>query len=126
MALAYNESPEQLPPAILDQHRAISSLIEELEATLWYQERAALSVDPQIKAVLEHNRDEEIEHAVMLFEILRRTFPGFDEQMRIYLFSSGPLEGLEAAAEGQAAAEKPPAGQTAAGSLNIGSLKKGV
>ncbi|MBN2210279.1 MAG: hypothetical protein JW709_02680 [Sedimentisphaerales bacterium] len=129
MALEYHEPRELLPPEVLDQHRAISSLIEELEAVIWYQERAAATGDPTIKAVLEHNRDEEIEHASMLMEWLRRHFPGFDEEMKTYLFTTAPIEQVEAVmqasgAEGPAPASAKTPPRPSDGSLGIGSLKK--
>jgi hypothetical protein len=124
MPLDYHEPRDQLPPEVLEQHRAVSSLIEELEAVIWYHQRAAVSADAALKAVMEHNRDEEIEHASMLLEWLRRRFPGFDEQLRTYLFTSGELTGLEEA-EGAGGGASAPAGG-AAGGLNIGSLKEGA
>ncbi len=129
MALAHHEPLEKLPPEVLDQHRAISSLIEELEAVIWYQERAAATSDPTIKAILEHNRDEEIEHASMLMEWLRRHFPGFAGEMQTYLFTTAPIDQVEAVMQAGGEAETTPAGaKTPArpgdGSLGIGSLKK--
>jgi len=97
MALAYYESVEKLPGPVVEAHRAISSLIEELEAVTLYHQRAALSADAEVKAIMEHNRDEEIEHAVMLMEWLRRKFPVFDEQMHTYLFKTAPITELEGA-----------------------------
>lgn len=123
MPLDFHEPREQLPPAVIDQHRAVTSLIEELEAAMWYQQRAAVTADETIKAVLEHNRDEEIEHACMLMEWVRRNFPGYDEQMRTYLFTSAPITEIEEEAE---EGEGESSGSSAsADSLNIGSMKKG-
>lgn len=99
MALAYHEPREQLPAEVIEQHRAMASLIEELEAVIWYQERASASQDEELVAVLRHNRDEEIEHAAMLLEWLRRRFPGFDEQLKTYLFKDKPILQLEEDAE---------------------------
>ena len=131
MPLDYHEPREQLPAAVHDQHRAIESLIEELEAVQWYQERAAATPDDSLRAVLIHNRNEEIEHAMMNLEWLRRNWPEFDENMRTYLFTSAPIEQVEELAEGgegsdggEGAADAP-GGGAAAGSLNIGSMKKG-
>ncbi len=130
MALAFHEPREQLPPEVINQHRAVESLIEELEAAIWYQQRASVSDNPELVSVLEHNRDEEIEHAAMLMEWLRRNFPGFDEQMRTYLFTDIPITEVEEMAEQAEQAGTTPEtaeGKPAAsdGSLNIGSLKKG-
>ncbi len=85
-------------------HRAIVSLKEELEAVDWYNQRADVTGDPELKAVLEHNRNEEIEHAGMLLEYLRRTMPEFDEELSTYLFKSAPITEIEEA-EGEAGAE---------------------
>ncbi|MFA5422761.1 MAG: ferritin-like domain-containing protein [Phycisphaerae bacterium] len=95
MALEYHEPRELLPEDVIKQHRAISSLIEELEAITWYNQRAAAEKEPALKKIVEHNRDEEIEHACMLFEWLRRNFPRFDENMKTYLFSEGDITELE-------------------------------
>jgi ferritin-like protein len=116
-----HEPRADLPAVVLEQHRAISSLIEELAAVIWYHARAAVSADAELTAAMEHNRDEEIEHAMMLLEWLRRNFPGFDERMKTFLFTSGPLTELEQA--GEAGGGPKDEGDAAAGSLNIGSLK---
>lgn len=124
----YHESWEKLPEEARNLHRALESLKEEVEAVDWYNQRVALTEDESLKAVLAHNRDEEIEHAMMLLEWLRRNFPGFDERMRTYLFTSAPITQLEElATEGQGSAESsgPPGADAAAGSLNIGSMKEG-
>ncbi|MCE5325075.1 MAG: ferritin-like domain-containing protein [Planctomycetaceae bacterium] len=109
---------ESLTPALLDIHRAIESFNEEFEAVAWYSQRAAVATDPALKAVLEHNRDEELEHASMLLEWLRRNFPQLDEPMRTYLFTTLPITEVEQA---QTQGSAPAAG--AAASLNIGSMK---
>jgi hypothetical protein len=128
MPLDHHEPREQLPAEVLEQHRAVESVIEELEAALWYQERAAASGDAELKSVLEHNRDEEIEHASMLLEWLRRNFPGFDEQFKTYLFTDLPITEVEEAAtggDGQAASAGAST-RPASGSLNIGAMKEGA
>ena len=126
MPLEHHEAREQLPAEVLEQHRAVESVIEELEAAMWYQERAATSSDAELKSILEHNRDEEIEHASMLLEWLRRNFPGFDEEMKTYLFTDMPiLEAEEAATSGDEQPKGDSTGSGASGSLNIGSMKEG-
>mgnify|MGYP001072432365 CR=1 FL=1 len=92
----YHEAWSALPEQSRDLHRALKSLIEELEAIDWYQQREALTEDESLKQILEHNRDEEVEHAAMTLEWLRRKLPVFDEQLRQYLFSSGPITEIEA------------------------------
>ena len=111
---------EGLSPKVLDRHRAIVSLMEELEAVDWYAQRAEAASDPELRAILEHNGDEEKEHAMMVLEWLRRNDSGFDEYMRIYLFSNGSIteaEGAEKGADGGSSA------LASDGSLGIGSLK---
>ncbi len=130
MALeSYHEPREQLPAEIVDHHRAIASLIEELEAVQWYHERAAGTQDASLRDVLIHNRNEEIEHAMMNLEWLRRNFAEFDAQMRTYLFTSAPITEVEEAAEsddgGEGGGKDGAGGDGAAGGLNIGSTRKG-
>ncbi len=121
----YHESWDALPNAVKDVHRALTSLKEEIEAVDWYHQRVAMATDPELAAVLAHNRDEEIEHACLTLEWLRRNMPGWDEQLRIYLFSEGPITTVEeratsAEAEAIGGAQAPVAGGA---SLRIGSLK---
>ena len=93
---ALHESPESLSPETIDIHRAISSLMEEFEAVDWYQQRADACTDPILRQVLEHNRDEEIEHAAMVLEWLRRKMPRLDKELHAYLLSEGSIVGHEA------------------------------
>ena len=94
-----HEPEDRLPADLIDRHRAIVSIQEELEAVDWYDQRVAATDDPDLAAVLAHNRDEEKEHAAMALEWLRRHDPVLDRHLRTYLFTSGPITGLEAAAE---------------------------
>lgn len=103
MSSGYNEA--DLSPEVKDLHRALASLQEELEAIDYYQQRMDRTGDPALKAVLEHNRNEEMEHAAMLQEWLRRRTPQFDEALRTYLFTQRPLEAIEAESEGEAASD---------------------
>lgn len=120
-----HEAPEQLSEETKNLHRAVVSLMEELEAVDWYQQRAEACTDPELVEILRHNRDEEIEHAMMVLEWLRRRHPKFDEEARTYLFKSGSITQLEAASMASAGAEaETPAQETAVGSLGIGSLKE--
>ena len=75
----------------LDLHRAIVSLTEELEAVDWYNQRVEAATDPDLKALLAHNRDEEKEHAAMMIEWIRRHDQTFDKQLRTYLFAEGSI-----------------------------------
>lgn len=72
-------------------HRAIESLMEELEAVDWYNQRVDVCIDPELKAILIHNRDEEKEHAVMMIEWLRRKDPFFAKQLKERLYREGPI-----------------------------------
>ena len=83
----YHEPIEQLSSKTRDMHRAIVSLMEELEAVDWYNQRADACADPDLKAILAHNRDEEKEHASMLLEWIRRNDSRFDKELRDYLFT---------------------------------------
>ena len=91
----YHESASDLRAATRDLHRAISSLMEELEAVDWYQQRIDACQDQELAAILAHNRDEEKEHAAMLIEWLRRRDARFDKELRDYLFTDKPLVALE-------------------------------
>lgn len=74
-----------------DMHRAIVSLMEELEAVDWYNQRVDVCTDHELKAILAHNRDEEKEHASMVLEWIRRRDPSFDKELRDYLFTEKPI-----------------------------------
>ena len=95
MSSGYNES--DLSTGVRHVHRALASLQEELEAIDYYNQRADQSDDSSLKASLLHNRDEEVEHATMLLEWLRRTMPEFDLAMKTYLFTTKPVTEIEAA-----------------------------
>lgn len=86
---------ERLTKETLAMHQAISSLMEELEAVDWYRQRADDCDDPSLKAILLHNMREEIEHAAMALEWLRRNSTDFDKELREYLFSEGDIAALE-------------------------------
>jgi ferritin-like protein len=96
----YHESWDALPEEDRALHRALMSLKEEIEAVDWYHQRAALTRDDALKRILVHNRDEEIEHACMVLEWLRRRVGVFDEELRTYLFQEGAITGLEERATG--------------------------
>ncbi len=83
----YHEQVEQLSTETRDMHRAIVSLMEELEAVDWYNQRVDACSDRELKAILAHNRDEEKEHASMVLEWIRRRDPRFDKELRDYLFT---------------------------------------
>ena len=117
-----HESPEVLPAEVVDVHRAIASLMEELEAVDWYNQRVHAASDPALRAILEHNRDEEKEHAMMVLEWLRRQDPVLDGHMRTYLFTTGAITEIEHEQEVAAggAGEKGVVPGSRAGDLGIG------
>jgi ferritin-like protein len=133
-----HEQPELLSEATKNMHRALVSLREELEAVDWYQQRAEACSDPELAAVLQHNKREEIEHAMMTLEWIRRTSAEFDGHIQTYVNSEGPILEVEKTSKGDegnggdenkssAKNSKPkkPEGEIsyADGSLGIGSLK---
>jgi ferritin-like protein len=109
---------DSLSPGTVNHHRAIVSLMEELEAIDWYNQRVEATNDDSLAAVLAHNRDEEKEHAAMALEWLRRHDVALDGHLRTYLFTELPVTEVEAVAEAGASGAGP-----AEGSLGIGSLK---
>jgi ferritin-like protein len=119
---ALHEDPGKLDPLTVDKHRAIRSLMEELEAVDWYAQRVDAAGDAELKAILAHNRDEEKEHAMMVLEWLRRHDSVFDEMIKTYVNSTGPIVAVEAGTTGNGTSHAPVAG-AGDGSLGIGSLK---
>jgi ferritin-like protein len=102
----YHEPLDKLSSATMDRHRAIVSLMEELEAVDWYDQRVNATDDEELRAVLAHNRDEEREHAAMALEWLRRNDPLWDEHLRAYLFTDGPITEVEEETTGAAEAPR--------------------
>lgn len=90
-SVGYHEPVDELPAETRDMHRALVSLMEELEAVDWYNQRTAACKDSELKSILEHNRDEEKEHAAMLLAWIERRDERFSEQFRKYLFADKPL-----------------------------------
>src|SRR4026208_2302187 len=120
-SVGYHEPIEELSDETRDMHRAIVSLMEELEAIDWYQQRAEACKDPELRAILAHNRDEEKEHAAMVLEWLRRHDTVLSKQLSTYLFKDKSILETEAEAETGDAATG-----TGDGSLGIGSLRQEV
>lgn len=87
----YHEPVSELSNETRDMHRAIVSLMEELEAVDWYNQRIDACKDEALKAILAHNRDEEKEHAAMVLEWIRRKDPSFDKELKDYLYSEGSI-----------------------------------
>jgi ferritin-like protein len=86
-----HEAAEDLRAETRELHRAVVSLIEELEAIDWYQQRVDACRNPELRAILAHNRDEEKEHAAMLLEWLRRKDEAFAKELKDYLFTDKPI-----------------------------------
>ena len=114
--MGYHEAEDSLSSATKDRHRAIVSLQEELEAVDWYDQRVDATDDPDLAAILGHNRDEEKEHAAMTLEWLRRKDPRWDEMLKTYLFTDVPVLEVEEEAAGDS-------GSVGSGDLNIRSLR---
>src|SRR5262245_57697942 len=121
----YHESEDKLRVETQDNHRALTSMQEELEAADWYDQRVDAATDPELKQILAHNRDEEKEHFVMLLEWYRRRDAKMSAELQTRLFTSGSIVALEQAgkAEEVGGDVAPPAGGD--GSLGIGGLKGG-
>src|SRR6185369_16970699 len=118
---SYHEPLELLSEHTKNQHRANVSLREELEAVDWYQQRAEACTDAELKAVLIHNKNEEIEHAMMTLEWLRRNEPKFAENIATYIGSTGPIVSVEKSAVHGGGGSAGAASSSV--SLGIGSLK---
>jgi len=83
----YHEAYQLLDKETIEMHRAITSLIEELEAIDWYNQRVSVCENKELRAILAHNRDEEKEHAAMVLEWIRRQDAAFDKELKDYLFT---------------------------------------
>jgi len=114
----YHEPAENLTSETKDFSRALNSLKEEIEAINWYQQRYDVTENEELKRILAHNRDEEIEHACMALEWLRRNMDGWDEELRTYLFQEGDITSLEEEGEDQESESSDKSGD-----LNIGKIK---
>jgi ferritin-like protein len=114
---SYHEPLELLSEETRNLHRAIVSLCEELEAVDWYNQRAEACSDDELRAVITHNKNEEIEHAMMNLEWIRRKHPVFDANIAKYLKTTGPITAIESGG-----GEGPSSAQAGAG-LGIGSLR---
>lgn len=111
-----HEDRNVLSQETLDRHRAISTIMEELEAIDWYDQRIEATGNAELAQILTHNREEEKEHASMLLEWLRRHDPGFDKQLRAQLFQQGAIRETSEITDEAAAS-------SGVGSLGIGSLR---
>lgn len=115
----YHEPYEVLSEETRNMHRALVSLMEELEAIDWYQQRADACTDGELREILLHNKREEMEHAMMTLEWIRRRDADFDRMSRTYLYTEGPITGIE---------EHDTEGETGGGggtqSLGLGGLER--
>ena len=121
MSDQYHEPAGELSAKTRDLTRVLVSLKEEIEAIDWYNQRIELATDEQVKKILRHNQEEEMEHASMALEYLRRNMEGWDETLRTYLFTEGDITELEEEAMGRNSGGGESGGS--AGGLGIGSLK---
>jgi ferritin-like protein len=118
-SVGYHESEDALRKETKDNHRALTSMMEELEAADWYDQRVDAATDDELREILAHNRDEEKEHFIMLLEWLRRRDPKWTEELKLRLFAPGNI----VAREQEAKAESENGGAKTGGTLGIGSLK---
>ena len=116
----YHEPSELLSEETRNLHRAVVSLKEELEAVDWYQQRAEACSDGELRAVLVHNKNEEIEHAMMILEWLRRHSSAFAANIETYLDSCGPITEVESKVTAGSGEKSE---RAASASLGIGTLK---
>jgi uncharacterized protein len=123
-SVGYHESQDKLRPETLDNHRALTSMQEEMEAADWYDQRVDAATDQDLKDILAHNRDEEKEHFAMLLEWYRRRDAKMDAHLKEYLFTTGSLIAQEQASTGGGGGSAD-ASAGGGGSLGIGSLKGG-
>jgi ferritin-like protein len=122
----YHEPIELLSEETRNMHRAIVSLKEELEAVDWYQQRAEACTDQELRGVLVHNKNEEIEHAMMNLEWIRRHSEVFDANVKTYIHAKGPILAAEKQSAGASSAGASGSGHSSGPSgLGIGSLKGG-
>jgi ferritin-like protein len=119
----YHEPVEWLDQRTIEQHRAVQSVVEELEAVDWYDQRVNATHDEALKRILAHNRDEEKEHAAMGLEWWRRHDPQLDAALRTYLFTDGEdVVRVEQEAEADDAGAS--GGGASRGDLGVGSLRE--
>ncbi|KAB7624387.1 encapsulin-associated ferritin-like protein [Alkalilimnicola sp. S0819] len=126
---SFHEPFELLSSETRDMHRALVSLQEELEAVDWYRQRADVCTDDELREILLHNMREEMEHAVMVLEWLRRRNSDFSSYMDTYLYTKAPIIEVEEADTDKSGTTtgqpEEPAEQLTGGGFTIGSLKKG-
>ena len=105
-------------------HNAITSLVEELEAVDWYRQRADDTENAALREILLHNMREEMEHASMVLEWIRRHNSDFAGHLKTYLFTETPITGIEKAVEAADDGAGPAKGAPSRGAVvTIGSLK---
>lgn len=123
---ALHEDKKNLGKKTRDMHRALVSLQEELEAIDWYGQRVDACGDAQLRGILAHNMGEEMEHAAMLIEWLRRNDSAFELHLRTYLFTELPITAIEEQAEAEEETDtvKEPMHTGVSRTRTIGSLKE--
>ena len=124
-SVGYHEAEDKLAAETQDNHRCFTSMQEELEAADWYDQRVDAATDPDLKAILKHHRNEEIEHFTMLLEWFRRRDVKMSTELKDRLFTSGSIVGQEQAEKGTGGGGSGGGAGSGDGSLGIGSLKGG-
>lgn len=119
----YHEPEAELSASARNIHRALASLKEEVEAIDWYHQRWETCPDPALRLILAHNRDEEMEHACMVLEWLRRNVPAWDAALRTYLFTTAEITEIEASASDAGAGGSATIARSAHADLGIGRLR---
>jgi len=119
----YHEAEEKLSPETKNIHRALVSLQEELEAIDWYRQRADATENETLKAVLLHNMEEEVEHACMVLEWLRRNAPVFEKNLRTYLFQEQTITAIEEKEAGTSGGAQASKQQPDRMGLTVGAMK---
>jgi uncharacterized protein len=123
-SVGLHEADDLLRVETKDNHRALTSMMEELEAVDWYDQRVDAATDPELRALLAHNRDEEKEHFSMLLEWLRRRDAKLSSELADRLFKEGSIVAREEAKD-SGTGEAGSAGGGPDGCLGIGSLRRG-
>jgi uncharacterized protein len=129
-SVGLHEPEQRMRAETIDVHRALTSMMEELEAVDWYGQRVDAADDPELKAILAHNRNEEIEHFVMTLEWVRRRDAKFSAELESRLFTTGSIVAQEQSEKegplGEPAGGSSTSSSPTSGSLAIGSLKGGT
>ncbi len=117
----YHEPPEELPAEVRTFARMNTSMLEEVEAIGWYEQRMALEPDADAKAIMADAQKEEFKHFSMDLEFLLRQKPLWREIAARTLFKEGDI--VSNATTAEEGTGEPAEAKDTSGSLGIGSLK---